>query len=133
MLHTLGLPKNLWGEAIKHAVWLKNQISMRALNGKIPYKMLYGIKPNLCDLHKFGCKVWVHLTDRSKLDGHARIGCWLGFDNNISGHRIYWQENWSISVKRSVKFDKKEDTIQPSSMLNEGENKKDNIQQSFSI
>ncbi len=42
MLHTSGLPKNLWGEALKHTVWLKNRTSTRALNGKTLYKMLHG-------------------------------------------------------------------------------------------
>jgi hypothetical protein len=48
-----GLPKFLWGEAINHAIWLKNQMAIRALlNGKTPYKMWYGKKPNLARLRE---------------------------------------------------------------------------------
>jgi hypothetical protein len=38
--------ENLWGEAVKHAVWLKNRASMRALpDNKTPYEMVYNKKP----------------------------------------------------------------------------------------
>jgi transposase InsO family protein len=32
-LHDSGLPKFLWSEAVRHAVWLKNRMSTKALNG----------------------------------------------------------------------------------------------------
>ena len=36
-LHSSTLPKFLWGEAVKHTVWLKNRTATRALpNGKTP-------------------------------------------------------------------------------------------------
>ena len=38
MLHASGLPKFLWGEAINHAVYLKNCTGTKALDGKTPYK-----------------------------------------------------------------------------------------------
>jgi hypothetical protein len=60
MLHASGLPKNLWGEAVVHAVYLKNRTSTRSFENKTPYEMLTGKKPNLAGLHKFGTKVWVH-------------------------------------------------------------------------
>ena len=47
MLHASQLPKFLWGEAVKHAVWLKNRTSTRVLDGKTPYEIFYGTKPNL--------------------------------------------------------------------------------------
>ena len=34
--HGSGLPKSLWGEALRHAVWLKNRTGTRALDGKTP-------------------------------------------------------------------------------------------------
>ena len=41
MLHQADLPKNLWAEAILHAVWLKNCTSMKALGNITPYEWLY--------------------------------------------------------------------------------------------
>ena len=64
-----GLPKFLWGEAIKHAVYLKNRTSTKALDGKTPFEAFHGTRPNLYGLPEFGCKVWVHTMEGSKLDG----------------------------------------------------------------
>ena len=40
LLHASGLPKSLWGEALAHAIWLKNHTSMKALNGHTPLEEL---------------------------------------------------------------------------------------------
>ncbi|KZS90631.1 hypothetical protein SISNIDRAFT_383293, partial [Sistotremastrum niveocremeum HHB9708] len=53
------LPLSLWGEAIRHAVWLKNRTSTRALPGKTPYEML---------------------------DPKSKHCQWLGFDSESKGH-----------------------------------------------
>jgi transposase InsO family protein len=42
LTHTSGLPKLLWGKALRHAAWLKNQMAMCALDGKMPFEALYG-------------------------------------------------------------------------------------------
>jgi len=47
MLHASGLPKFLWGEAARHAVWLKNQTPTKALAGKLPYEVTLGQMPDL--------------------------------------------------------------------------------------
>jgi transposase InsO family protein len=97
MLHAADLPKNLWGEALKHAVWLKNRTSTRALGGRTPYEVFHNSKPDLRDIHEWGCKVSVHVDDNGKLDGRARDGRWLGLDQeSIEGHRIYFPETRAI-------------------------------------
>ena len=43
----------LWGEAVHHAVWLKNQTPMKALkHDKTPYKAAHGKKPDLQGLRE---------------------------------------------------------------------------------
>jgi IS30 family transposase len=59
MLHSSGQPKFLWGEAARHAVWLKNRTPTKALNGTTPYEAAYGTKPNLGGLREWGSQVWV--------------------------------------------------------------------------
>src|SRR5277367_5895764 len=105
MLHASQLPKFLWGEAVKHAVYLKNRTSTKAPDGKTPFEIFFGVKPNLRDLPEFGAKVWVHTPGGSKLDGRSVIGRWVGFDEESSGHRIYSPEKRSVSIQRSVKFE----------------------------
>jgi hypothetical protein len=68
LTHTSGLPKSLWGEALRHMAWLKNRTATRALDGKTPYKAMYGQSPDLSDLWRWGCATWVHDADGSKLD-----------------------------------------------------------------
>ena len=89
MLHASQLLKFLWGEAVKHAVYLKNRTSTKSLNGKTPYEVYFGKKPNITNLHEFGCKVWVHDTSGSKLDSRSEISRWVGFDKMSNGHRVY--------------------------------------------
>lgn len=58
LLHLSKLPKNLWKEAINHAIWLTNRTPTRALSeGKTPYEMLYVKKPNLRSLYEWGNQV----------------------------------------------------------------------------
>ena len=68
------LPKNLWPETIHHAVWRKNQTSTRALNGKTPYEVMYGVKPNLADLPDWGARVFIMKESSGKLNSKATKG-----------------------------------------------------------
>lgn len=108
MIHASGLPKNLWGEAIMHATWLKNRSSTRRLGNKTPYEMLYKKAPDLSNLPVWGCRVKVHDPSGSKLDARARDGHWLGFDAESDGHRVYWVDSKTVGVERSVVFPKRD-------------------------
>nr|GAT54265.1 polyprotein [Mycena chlorophos] len=90
MLHGSGLPKNLWGEALKHAVWLKNRTSTKAIDGKTPFEAFTGKKPDL----------------DSKLEGRARTGHWIGYDQESNGHCVYYPDNGTIRPELSVRFEK---------------------------
>jgi len=57
MLHKSRLPCTLWGEAVRHAVWLKNQTPTKALDGSTPLEAETGKKPNLSRLCVWGSKV----------------------------------------------------------------------------
>src|SRR6267154_1653534 len=92
VVHASSLPKNLWREAIKHAVYMKNRTATCALDGKTPYEMLYGKKPDLIDLQVWGTKVWVHDPSGTKLDMRAHKGQWIGFDAETGAHRIYFED-----------------------------------------
>ena len=69
MLHDSGLPKFLWAEATAHAVYLKNRMWTCTIGETTPFELLNGCKPNVGNLHPWGCKVRVHDTSGSKLDG----------------------------------------------------------------
>ena len=105
MMHGAELPKNLWGEAINHAVWLKNRTSTRVLGNVTPFERLYGDKPNLGGVPEWGQRVWVHNDSNTKLDARANEARWVGYDSESThAHRIYWPGRNSISVERNIKF-----------------------------
>ncbi|GBE90151.1 hypothetical protein SCP_1801750 [Sparassis crispa] len=97
MLIALGLPKSLWGEAIMHATWLKNQTSTRALEGKTPYEVRYSKVPDLGNIHEFSAKVWVCIEDAGKLDSKAHEGRFIGHSEESKGYHVYWPDKHSIT------------------------------------
>ena len=106
ILHHSGLPKNLWAEAIRFAVWLKNRASTRALGNDItPFEKLYGDKPNLSSVPEWGQSIWVHTGTGSKLDARGVEARWIGFDSESThAHRVYWPYKQTVTVERNVKF-----------------------------
>jgi hypothetical protein len=72
MLHESSLPKTLWGEAVRHAVWLKNHTPTKALNRGTPFEAATGKKPDLNKACPWGSKVWVQTESGDKLGG------WVG-------------------------------------------------------
>jgi hypothetical protein len=105
MLITSQLPDFLWGEALNHAIWLKNRTWTRALpTGKTPYELLYDSPALLNDIPTWGAHVWVYETSSGKLGVRVCEGRWVGVDTSSNGHRIYWPEKRSVSVERNVTF-----------------------------
>ena len=102
--HSSGLPKFLWGEALRHATWLKNRSATRALDGLTPFQVLFGRAPDISRLRRWGATVWVHVGDGDKLAARAREGRWLGFDTESRAHRIYFPSSRSVAVERNVYF-----------------------------
>ncbi|KAH9952523.1 hypothetical protein BC827DRAFT_1149047, partial [Russula dissimulans] len=95
----------MWAEAVKHAIWLKNRTSTRALGSVTPYEKLYGEKPNFMDVPEWGETVWVHTKKGSKLDARGLQARWVGYDTDSThAHRIYWPNQNKITVERDVKF-----------------------------
>ena len=100
MLHDSGLPKFLWAEAVLHAVYLRNRTWTQAIGYSTPYRLLNGQKLYIGGLQLWGCKVCVHNTGGTKLDGCSKIGRWLGFDSDTKdGHHGYWPERQSVLVE----------------------------------
>ena len=122
MLHDSDLPKFLWAEAARHAVYLKNRTWTRTIGDATPYELLNGHKPNLGNIHPWGCKVRVHDAGNSKLEGRSRVGRWMGLDADTKdGHRVYWPERRMVTVERSVKFNFESEDVSIGVLPLEGE------------
>ena len=106
MLHESSLPHMLWGEAVRHAVWLKNQMPMKVLDGGTPLEAATGQKPDLSQARMWGSHIWVHVEGGTKLGGHVAEGRWVGVDDNSpNGCHVYWLEKQSITVKWNIYWD----------------------------
>ncbi len=113
MLIKAGLPPYLWAEAVLHKVWLKNRTSHSMLEGNItPHEKVTHQKPNLSQLHEFGCTVWVKKLGQSKLQPQADAGYFVGFDKESKGIWVYWPGQRRVSIERDVYFNNKE-TLEP--------------------
>ena len=75
MLSDSKLPPRFWAEALATAAYLKNRSPARAVEGKTPVEALTGEKPNVGNLHSFGCIAYAHIPkdERHKLDPKARM------------------------------------------------------------
>jgi len=104
MLHESGLPQFLWGEALFHAVYLKNHSLTHTLDSSTPIEMLTSKKLDISNLYPWGCKVWVHDMSGSKLEGRSKKGRWMGFHEKSNGHRVYWAEKMLVTVEQSMMF-----------------------------
>ena len=74
LLHASGLPKNLWGEATRHVVWLLNRTTIKVVEGMTPYEAAFEKKPNLKGVREWGEKVYVRVEKGTKLSGRVREG-----------------------------------------------------------
>ncbi|KIM51512.1 hypothetical protein SCLCIDRAFT_33370 [Scleroderma citrinum Foug A] len=104
MLFRAGFPRALWAEAISHATYLKNRSPTRALVDKTPYEKVHGLQPDLSDMHRFGCPVYVRIKNTGKLDEQAKQARFIGYDYNSKGYRVYWPKSRHISIERNVHF-----------------------------
>ena len=104
LLHASGLPKNLWGEAACHVVWLLNRTTTKAVEGMTLFEAAFGKKPNLKGMCEWGEKVYARVEKGTKLGGRVREGHWLGVDEESKGARIYWPDTRAVSVERNIYF-----------------------------
>jgi len=105
MLIDSGLPKFLWKEAIRFSMWIRNRTTTHHLDGRTPYEVLYGIKPEVGDIHLWGSRVWVRSLTAGKLDPRGREGHFVGYDGESKGCRIYRTDSRTIGIERNLIFE----------------------------
>jgi hypothetical protein len=73
LLSASGLPASLWGEALKHMVWIRNRSPTKALDGMTPYEAVYGEKPTLKGVREWGSLCWI-TRKSSKISERTKEG-----------------------------------------------------------
>ena len=82
MLLDVELDVKFWAEAVRTAIYLHRRTPTASLpSSKSPFEMLYGTKPSLYHLRRFGCTVYRHIPKEqrsSKFSDRARACMMLG-------------------------------------------------------
>lgn len=109
MLKERNVPAKLWGEAIRHAVYVLNKLPTRALSKLTPYESWTGKKPHLEYLKVFGCLGYMKLptVHVKKLDDRSKLVIYLGKEAGTKAFRLYDPVEGTVHVNRDVHFEEK--------------------------
>lgn len=107
MLAEKHLPKEFWAEAVSTAVYIFNRCSTRSNQGKTPYEVWTGRKPNVSHLRIFGCLAYAHVPDvlRKKLDGKTEKNIFVSYSRQTKGYKLYNPDTGKVTISRDVTFD----------------------------
>lgn len=127
-------PTKMWGEAIRHSVYILNRIPTRALTGQMPYEVWYERKPNLSYVRVFGCLAYMKNRGNyvQKLKDRSKWVVNLGKEPGTNGYHFYDLESDRIYVNRDVTFEEmkswpwnesgnEEDILERLTIMNENE------------
>ncbi|KAL4342158.1 hypothetical protein GQ457_08G026470 [Hibiscus cannabinus] len=106
MLSGSKLPKSLWVEALKTAVYILNRVPTKAVP-KTPFELLKGWKPSLRHIRVWGCpsEVRIYNAQEKKLDPRTISGYFIGYAEKSKGYRFYCpSNNTRIVESRNAKF-----------------------------
>ena len=107
MLKEMKVPSVMWGEAIRHAVYVLNKLPTRSLTGITPYEAWFGKKPSVDYLRIFGCVAHMKIPSVhvKKLDDSSKKVVHLGREPGTKAYRLYDPITGMIHVSRDVIFD----------------------------
>eukprot|EP00873_Tetraselmis_striata_P029447 jgi/Tetstr1/449711/TSEL_036779.t1 len=112
MLLHAGLDCTFWDWTYLHAVYLCNRQWSSSVNA-IPYTLMTGCKPDLTDMHVFGCVAWVNIhvpmrAAKGKMTPKSWPGIYVGHHEDTVGYRIYNPATRRETMTHDVIFDKED-------------------------
>ena len=89
-MSTSGLPRFLWGEALKCANYLTNRSPSKSVS-KTPFEIWNGRKPSLHHLHVWGCRAEAKIYNPhiQKLDPKTISCFFIGYPDKSKGYKFY--------------------------------------------
>ena len=106
MLNNSKLPRFLWIEALKKAVYILNQVLTKAIP-KTPFELWKGWKPSLRHMRVWGClsEVRIYNLQEKKLDPRTISEYFIGYAERSKEHNFYCpSHNTRIVESRNAKF-----------------------------
>ena len=90
MLSSSNLPKFLWTEALKTAVYILNRVPTKAVP-KTPFELFKGWKPSLQHVRIWGCpcEIRIYNPQEKKLDPRTISGYFIGYAERSKAYRFY--------------------------------------------
>ena len=106
MLATQHMPLIFWGEALNHAVLVKNMLPHAATGDVVPDFLWSGKKPSARFLRVWGCRAYMHIQDskRAKHQPKSKAVIHLGYDVTHMSYRLWDCEKRKVVFSRDVTF-----------------------------
>nr|GEW57932.1 zinc finger, CCHC-type [Tanacetum cinerariifolium] len=104
------MPKNVWAEAVRHAIYILNSVPTKALEDITLYEAIKQRKPNLEKLRVFGYIAYAKVPSQrlTKLDDRSNRMVRLGNEKGLKAYRLFDPTTQKICVSRDVKFKENE-------------------------
>ena len=99
-LYSKTLDKKHWAEALQTVVYIRNRVPSKSLTeGKTPFEVWNGFKPDLSHTKIFGSTCWyvIPKSKVKKLDRRSRQAIFLGYLENSKGYKL-----WDIDLRKPV-------------------------------
>ena len=106
MLSNSNLPKFLWTNALKTALYILNHVPTKAIP-KTPFELWKNWKPSLQHMRVWGCpfKVRIYNPHEKKFDPRTLSGFFIGYAKTSKGYRFYYPSHSTRIVEsRNTKF-----------------------------
>lgn len=105
MLAAADLPLNLWGEASNTAALIRNFIPLDRLEGRTPWEIWHGTKPNINFLRVFGSKAYALIEgQRNKFAQKSEQLILVGFEPQQKAYRLWEPGTRRVVIRRNVEI-----------------------------
>jgi len=110
MLLASGLPKHLWPEAVRTAVFILNRSPNKKCPDTTPYQEWFDVKPEINHLRIFGSEAFLQIPKqkgRKKWDAKAKKVFLVGYEPTSKNFRLYDPSSQKVIISYDVKINEK--------------------------
>ena len=110
LLYANDLPRYLWAELMHTAVYLRNRLPRRKLEGKSPLEVVTGKPPKLGHLRIIGSKAYalnVGPDKGKKLDARATLLTLIGYSVDSPAYRLFDSAKQGVVTRHDVTFEER--------------------------
>lgn len=107
------LPNQFWAEVVNTSVYIRNRCPTNALDGVTPYECFFKQKPDVGNLHVFGCVGYVHIPDgqRTKLGVKSKKSIFVGYPEGRKDYKLYDSNSRKLIRSRDVVFQERKKVL----------------------